>query len=215
VYSSVSSAWTGREWLLLGTTSGADRSVEVGLAYNPTTSSWRQLDPGPTRTGGTGVVWAGDRLLAFDLDHGVSSYDVDTDRWTAGAPDPLQAGGFGVRDAPALAWTGRELLVWGGSRSSRDGGMCTDGNGVDDSAFDYGGACNPATGPLGAAYDPASDTWRTISDGPWQRRAGSAAVWTGEALLLAGGEDLEERRSGGVPRPPDHAEHAVATFTPR
>jgi len=160
-------------------------------------------------------VWAGDRLLAFDPAHGVSSYDVDTDRWTAGASDPLQAGGSGVRDAPALAWTGRELLVWGGSRSRRDGGLCTDGNGVDGSAFDYGGVCNPATGPLGAAYDPATNTWRTITDGPWQRRAGSAPVWMGHALLLAGGLDLEQRRVGGAPPLPDHAEHAVAVYTPR
>ena len=213
VNTSVHSLWTGREWMLLGAVFGAEGVIDVGLAYDPSQGSWRDVDPGPAAAG-SGVVWTGEQVLAFGLDRGVERYDVVGDRWTRGAADPLQtAPQEAVYGAPLLAWTGRELVVWGGPRS-RDFTMCIDGSGPDDPAFEYGGSCNPATGPLGAAYDPDADTWRTIGDGPWQRRSDSAVVWTGTSVLLAGGRDLEESRHGRPPPFVDRPESAVATFTP-
>jgi N-acetylneuraminic acid mutarotase len=66
------------------------------------------------------------------------------------------------------AWTGQELVVWGG------------GN-LDEGFLD------------GAAYDPAADRWRMIADGPLGRRAGGVAAWTGREVVVWGGVDPAAR----------------------
>lgn len=58
-------------------------------------------------------------------------------RWSAMAGAPIEP-----RIAPSWVWSGDELFVWGGSTSTGDG--LTDG----------------------AAYDPATDTWRRIASMP-------------------------------------------------
>jgi hypothetical protein len=58
-----------------------------------------------------------------------------------------------VRYRPGV-WTGRELIVWGAEKEGAD--------------------------PVGAAYDPARDTWRSIADAPGGAKPFRApAVWTG------------------------------------
>ncbi|MGI4895593.1 MAG: hypothetical protein ACRYF3_10825 [Janthinobacterium lividum] len=212
-WSSVRSWWTGTEWLLMGR-AGSPESVDVGLAFDPGSSSWRNIDPGPLTDVDVNAVWSGSRLLTFDPLAGLSAFDPAANLWAATHPGPLDTiGAYAVNGGPALAWTGTELLVWGGARKARDTSTCIDGDGPDDPAFRFGGSCNPAPGPLGAAYEPATGSWRTIPDGPWQRRAGSSAVWTGTSLFLAGGVDLEERRNGALPHS-DHPDTAFALFTP-
>ena len=81
--------------------------------------------------------------------------------------------------APVPAWcgTGREMIVWGG-RSDGDKAPLADG----------------------AAYDPKSDTWRTIAAAP-SGRAGDArrsAVGTGEEAGVLGGE-LPDGPAGAPP----------------
>jgi hypothetical protein len=78
------------------------------------------------------------------------------------APAPIAA-----RSGAAAVWSGDELLVWGGYRF----------DGVERPLGD------------GAAYDPATDTWRILPDAPIEARAYPAAVWTGEELLIWGGSD--------------------------
>lgn len=63
-----------------------------------------------------------------------------------------------------MVWTGTELLMVGGSN----------GPGIDQ---------------IGAAYDPASDTWRLLPDPPgnvgaWDNSLTGAAVWTGTEMLI-------------------------------
>ncbi|HSH23644.1 MAG TPA: hypothetical protein VK975_06255 [Acidimicrobiales bacterium] len=109
------------------------------------------------------VVWGGRGCAAGRCDNETSApfgdgaaYDPDADRWRALAPSPLSA-----RSGAAAAWTGDEVVMWGG----RD-----------------------ASGPLvdGAAYDPEEDSWRTISPSPLGARS-VQATWTGEEVLLWGG----------------------------
>lgn len=69
----------------------------------------------------------------------------------------------------AFAWTGNELLVWGGV------GLHTEN-----------GGCVPCNG--GGAYDPKNDAWRTLSpvDAP-TARDWAASVWTGKYFVTWGG----------------------------
>lgn len=207
---SVHSIWTQREWLLMGTSYGAGGVVDVGLAFDPVSSVWRQIDPGPLRDSGTGMAWSGREILAFGPDQALSRYDVSTDAWSAGNAGPLPLTSA-QRGAPIVVWAGSQLVVWGGARQ-RDAGMCIDS--FDPAEMEYGGVCNPATGPLGATYDVASDSWREFSDGPWQRRVGSAALWMGDRLLLSGGRDLEIDRRGGGSVGQDDPEDAVVVLVP-
>ena len=76
-------------------------------------------------------------------------------------------GSPGMRMWATPAWTGSEMLVWGGSASPTGSGLDT-----------------------GGRYNPASDSWTAIAthDAP-SRRVHHTAVWTGSDLLVWGGED--------------------------
>lgn len=65
----------------------------------------------------------------------------------------------------AAAWTGRELVAWGGQAG--------DGH---EAAAD------------GAAYDPAMDRWEVLPVSPIAGRFGASAVWTGREVLFWGGQ---------------------------
>lgn len=64
-------------------------------------------------------------------------------------------------------WTGKEMIVWGG----HDGTWVTRLS-------------------TGAAYDPATDTWRPVAGlGAPRGRVGHVAVWTGSRMIVWGGYD--------------------------
>ena len=76
-----------------------------------------------------------------------------------------------------MVWTGREVLVWGGS------------------------VPNPTTDPYagyprdGAAYDPATRTWRRMPAAPPSPPSlltAYSAVWTGDLALFVGGSDQND-----------------------
>ena len=64
-------------------------------------------------------------------------------------------------------WTGSEVIVWGGSSWHQDWDQKPTSDGI--------------------AYDPADGTWREISGGPLDPRAGHVAAWTGSEMLVWGG----------------------------
>ncbi|MDQ3643323.1 MAG: hypothetical protein M3450_18115, partial [Actinomycetota bacterium] len=89
-----------------------------------------------------------------------------TGNWEDIRPAPIAG-----RSPAALAWTGKEMVVWGG-------GTCK----ANPCQFDN-------VEPLGdgGAYTPSSDTWRTIATSPLTARRGVASAWTGRELLIWGG----------------------------
>jgi len=112
---------------------------------------------------------------------------VVTDVAPIAAPPPLidpvatPAGGAwrAMADAPILgrsqygaAWTGSELVVWGG--------WATAGEATGHAFF---------AAADGAAYDPAADTWRAIAAAPIRGRTSPELAWTGRELLVIGGFD--------------------------
>ena len=66
-----------------------------------------------------------------------------------------------------MTWTGEEVIVWGGE-------------GNETGSVQFG---------TGAAYNPATDSWRGVADAPISPRRYHIAVWTGTELIIAGGVD--------------------------
>ena len=92
-----------------------------------------------------------------------------------------------VRNAAATAWTGSQLLVWGGY------------------VFDGSGDKTPSD--EGFVFDAASRTWSALPASPLEARARAGSVWTGKELLIWGGWD------GGTGLLGDGAAYDPATRT--
>ncbi|TMK57225.1 MAG: hypothetical protein E6G60_17190, partial [Actinobacteria bacterium] len=179
--------WTGRELIGWGGGCCGD-AFSDGAAYNPTTNSWRKLSRSPLAPSqGPLGAWTGRELIILVGDTNpdgkpwpaqlarAAAYNPVTDTWRRIAKLPAPRGGS------TAVWDGRELLVIGGAPAPRGG--------------------NPA--PLtkvGFAYDPAANRWRSLP--PMESgRVASAAVWTGNQLLLWGGSQTAD---AGPPVIPPH-----------
>jgi N-acetylneuraminic acid mutarotase len=145
--------------LVLGPTAGA---------YNPATSTWRPVSrEGPGATEGAVTGWTGHQVLVWGgvccaPSNGGNAYHVRTNTWTVMPAAPLAPRAF-----PAGAWTGRELVVAGGYvRAVGTGAVKTFRN--------------------GAAYNPATGTWRRLPLMP-RPRSNAQAVWDGKEVLFLGG----------------------------
>jgi N-acetylneuraminic acid mutarotase len=93
------------------------------------------------------------------------------DHWSALPPAPITA-----RTAAASAWTGRQLLIWGGNYGPRGDQLAGDG----------------------AAYDPTTKRWTKLPAAPISARAQSANVWTGSELFVWGGDAADGIASDGA-----------------
>jgi hypothetical protein len=159
-------AWTGSEMLVLGPTAAA---------YNPATGTWRPLATGgPGPIGGAVTGWTGQQELVWGgVCCGPSNtgraYDLAANSWSDMPAAPLAPRAF-----PAGAWTGSELVMAGGV-VRRSG-----------STF--------KTFRSGAAYNPATGTWRKLPPMP-HPRYGARAVWDGTEVLFLGGH----RAPGTIP----------------
>lgn len=86
--------------------------------------------------------------------------------WQEMAPSDL----CGRYDA-SFAWTGTELLIWGGENCA-------------------GAACPFDQSPHladGAAYNPVNDAWWELEESPLSGREAAATVWTGAEMIVWGG----------------------------
>jgi hypothetical protein len=101
-------------------------------------------------------------------------YNPGTDTWTA--ISTINA--TGSPDFSTAVWTGREMIVWGGS------GGC---------------AFNSCPTNTGGRYDPTTDSWtRTTTTNAPAARAFHTAVWTGSEMIVWGGYDyLDSFNTGG------------------
>ena len=153
--------------------------LSVGAIYDPESNSWRGVSgtaaPSPRIRSAT--IWTGDRVMVWGgrvfpeelegttrfLNTG-ALYDPSFDRWTeislAGAPS--------VRELPSLAWTGKEVIVFGGVTSE----------------FQI----------TGGAFDPQANRWRPIKNGPLPANPNpirSRCVWTGTEVLFLNGTRID------------------------
>jgi hypothetical protein len=142
-------AWTGRELLVWGGLTyegGPPREYADGAAYDPATDVWRTLPKAPIDARSALSVWTGRELIVWGDQGGWESAARQV--YDGAAYDPTRDAWRRIADAPvALAegtvvWTGREMIVLGVA-TTPDGGVVTDHL-------------------VGAAYDPATDTWRRL-----------------------------------------------------
>ena len=135
---------------------------------------WRKLPPAPLRSRqSASAVWTGREMIVWGgawragnasiwLDDG-AAYDPAGDRWRKIAGSPLSG-----RSDAFIAWTGSEVLIWGGQRR--------------DSLSGFGDEWSD-----GALYDPTRNTWKPMARWPLAERFGARAVWTGKRLVVWGG----------------------------
>jgi len=178
-----STAWTGREVLVLG---GTDQEcpdnarcadVPGGLtdsaAYDPATDTWRRLADAPLPFAGASAVWTGDVALVFvtgdDGETTLLAYDPDDDGWSSRAESPV---GFGHEPV----WTGQRAVMVA-PRLATDPAERAD-------QVDW-------------AYDPDDDTWSALPADPADCAENRQGAWAGERLVVFSRPCLDPG-SGGI-----------------
>jgi N-acetylneuraminic acid mutarotase len=201
-----SAVWTGEEMIVWGGQDGRRPSAK-GAAYDPRTDRWRRIataslspraDHAALWTGRGMIVWGGSRPArggrAEVLSDG-AAYDPKRDSWRRLPPAPLSSAparvlGQGIeveldaiywKPTDSAIWTGRRLIVFGGTASDDHGDFIADA----------------------AAYDPVRARWTMLPPAPIAGRDRHAAVWTGEAMLVFGGccRGSRHHRDGALYRP--------------
>jgi hypothetical protein len=163
--------WTGSELLVWGgclDRIGECIPTDEGYAFDPSTGTWRELPPARRPGASAKAVWTGRE--AIFLDFGPfreaprvtgQAYDPDTRTWRTLPPTPIPPASRGETRDGTQVWTGSRLIVWGGGAPRGPGPRA------------------------GAAYDPATNTWRRIADAPIGLNLASG-VWTGDEMLVFG-----------------------------
>lgn len=100
------------------------------------------------------LVWGSDFTQNLS-----ARYNVDADKWTNIPPSGLEP-----RRSASVIWTGREMIIWGGSLSMIP-------------PFYNNGAC----------YNPLTNSWTPVAPTTLHERANHTAVWTGDEMIVWGG----------------------------
>jgi hypothetical protein len=184
--------WTGDQLIVSGGTDEQFQGQPDGAAYDPATDRWQPIANGPTPRpspafDGQDGVWTGDRMLVW-TGRDLAGYDPATGQWQLLPANDVD----GIQIIPDAVWTGAELLTWGGWYEDREPTGHTD---------------------TGYAFDPDTDTWTDLPDGPLGPRADHTLTWTDHGLIIWGGEtpqgniarlvgdDLTDTNSGAIFHP--------------
>jgi len=163
--------WTGTEMIIWGGRPYGYEAIDTGARYNPSQDTWTPMTINnlPTARNSHNAVWTGTDMIIWGghnfngtLNTG-AKYNVSTNSWspisTINAPE--------ARNFNTAIWTGQEMIVWGGY--IYNGG---------DHFFNSGGR-----------YNPGTDSWlSTPTFTAPSRRRFHAAVWTGNEMIVWGGE---------------------------
>jgi hypothetical protein len=99
--------------------------------------------------------------------------------YTAASYTHIAKAPIAVRAQHATVYTGREVIVWGGTPDYVDGHTPR--------STPTRSAPDPKPVNDGAVYDVASNTWRTMAPAPIPGRLAPNAVWTGNEMIVLGG----------------------------
>lgn len=155
--------WTGEEAIFLSL-SGRHRAT--GLALDPEAGEWSAIPPGPISSPTAEAVWAGAEVVVW----GGSSRN-GSGAAAGAAYDPAAGTWRRIADAPVslnlfdLVWTGSEVIAFGSQLDRRN----------------WSGTKTA----VGAAFDPASDSWRRLPPSRMNPQA-TTASWFDGALIAYG-----------------------------
>jgi N-acetylneuraminic acid mutarotase len=166
--------WTGTEMIVWGgnfIAGSARQFLNSGGRYNPATNTWSAMPipGGNVAREGHVAAWTGSDMVVWGGLTGVGEtatggrYSPATNSWT---PTSMGSAMPAARRFADAIWTGAEMILWGGTIE-----------------FPRHTVNN------GGRYDPATDSWRTLSTGPWNPSPRGAAllVWTGSNMIVWGG----------------------------
>jgi hypothetical protein len=177
--------WTGTEMIIWGGLNST-QMLNTGGRYNPLTDTWIKTSTGTNVPSGRFahiMVWTGNEMIVWGgatvstvLNTG-GRYNPSTDSWI---PTSIGTNVPVARGFHSGIWTGSEMIVWGGQSI---------GFGLVNS---------------GGRYNPSTDTWIATSTGvdvP-SARSNHIGVWTGNKMIVWGGEDdNSELNTGGLYNP--------------
>jgi hypothetical protein len=153
---------------------------------------WSRFPTPPEQRSGDTWVWAGSELLLAGGCDPEEMEDRCRKTRTVYAFDPaigswesVQPSLSPMADADAV-WTGAEAIF-----------------------LETGGEEGPI---VGEAYEPSSDTWRSIGQAPISQAYGAVLVWTGDELIVWGGGDRDDSRTseGAVYDPTSNSWRRIA-----
>ncbi|TMM20715.1 MAG: hypothetical protein E6F97_10175 [Actinobacteria bacterium] len=166
--------------------------------------AWERLPAAPIRIDTSlQSVWTGKELIVSGLRAGADGTYTNATEVVA-AYDPAQRSWRRLARPPkmdeychrSLAWTGREVVLWGCGQAALDPGTGRwrvlprppTGEGIaiwtGRELIGWGGGCCGDAWDGGSAYDPATSSWRTLAHTPLAPAQGALGAWTGHELLL-------------------------------
>jgi len=172
--------WTGDRMLVWGGWRQTGQERNDGGRYDPATDTWTAISTAGAPLGArlSAAVWTGTEMLVFGGLRGGAAINSHNGRYNPAMNtwSPISAAGAPqVRFGHTAIWTGGKMVVWGGNLGSFL--YCTGG---------FGGICTNT----GAAYDPSTNTWTSISAaGAPSPRQGHSAIWTGSRMIVWGGRN--------------------------
>ena len=98
----------------------------------------------------------------------------EPDTWRVIAEGPIRSD-YGHKGV----WTGKEMIIWGGSRLRGD-------------------SLRSYYVRTGGAYDPKTDSWHKVPAAPIPGGSGYSAIWTGDEMILWGDARRGRRSIGNV-----------------
>jgi len=173
----VGGVWTGNEYIIWG--GGSEPNArDTGARYDPMLDQWTPTTTtgAPSARYGHDLVWSGTEMIVWGGTPGDSGgrYDPTSDSWNAmsvvGAP--------AQRSGDTVIWAGDRMIVWGGILQE---------NNLPPNTQEWCEAWFPTDG---ASYNPNQDRWTSIPGSSLiEGRHWHSAVWTGQMMIVYGGEN--------------------------
>ena len=152
--------WTGSEMIVWGGNfwDGSEHYLNTGSKYNPGTNSWTAMSiaNAPAGRNSHAAVWTGSQMIVWGGTDSVSGtglnsggqYNPNTNSWAATSTTNAPTG----RRGPTGAWTGTEMIVWGGDsgygvRTDTGGRYCAQSADVNTYTYPTTPTTDPASAP--------------------------------------------------------------------